>query len=94
MSEPGIDLGMILAIASSFTHTALDPKTVIVGEVGLSGEVRGVSRIESRLKEALQMGFTKCILPKRNCKEALHLFQNKMQLLGVDLVDEAIRWIF
>lgn len=86
--EPAIDLGVLLAIASSFTNRPLPPDLVVIGEVGLGGEVRGVSRIETRLKEASHMGFTKCILPKRNLKG---LAPSKMTLIGVDLVDEAIR---
>ena len=68
ISEPAIDLGIVMAIASSFMNRPVPSDTIVVGEVGLGGEVRGVSRIETRLKEAIHMGFKRCILPKRNCK--------------------------
>lgn len=87
VSEPACDLGVMLAMASSFSNRSLDPDTMIIGEVGLGGEVRGVSRIEARIKEGLQMGFTRCIMPKRNVSNAL---ANGMKLIGVSWIDEAI----
>lgn len=89
--EPAIDLGILLAIASSFLNRPIPPDCIIIGEVGLGGEVRGVSRIETRLKEAIHMGFKKCILPKKNLKG---LAPQKIELVGVDLVDQAIQSIF
>lgn len=89
--EPAIDLGILLAIASSFANRFLSPDLVILGEVGLGGEVRGVSRIETRLKEAIHMGFHKCILPKRNLKGISASISDKIELIGVDLVDQAIQ---
>jgi DNA repair protein RadA/Sms len=88
--EPAIDLGILMAIASSFSNRALAPDTLVVGEVGLGGEVRSVPRIEARLKEAVQMGFKRCILPRKNLKG---LAPQKIELVGVDLVDEAMRFI-
>lgn len=88
--EPAIDLSILMAIASSFRNRPIDSHTVIIGEVGLGGEVRTVPRIETRLREALHMGFTRCVLPKRNLQGlAPELFQ-KMSLHGIDLVEEAI----
>lgn len=89
--EPAIDLGILLAIASSFANRFLPSDLVILGEVGLGGEVRGVSRIETRLKEAIHMGFRKCILPKRNLKGLSASITEKIHLIGVDLVDQAIQ---
>jgi len=86
--EPAIDLGILLAVASSFTNRPIPPDVIAVGEVGLGGEVRGVSRIETRLKEAIHMGFKRCILPKKNLRG---LSSDKIQLIGVDLVDQAIQ---
>lgn len=85
--EPAIDLGILLAVASSFLNRAIPSDCIVLGEVGLGGEVRGVSRIETRLKEAVHMGFKKCILPKKNLKG---LSPQKIELVGVDLVDQAI----
>ncbi len=92
--EPAIDLGIVMAIASSFMNRPVPSDTIVVGEVGLGGEVRGVSRIETRLKEAIHMGFKRCILPKRNCKGLSSSYTEKIKLVGVELVDEAIREIF
>jgi DNA repair protein RadA/Sms len=83
-----------MAIASSFMNRPVPPDTIVLGEVGLGGEVRGVSRIETRLKEAIHMGFRRCILPKRNCKGLSGHYAEKIQSVGVELVDEAIREIF
>ncbi len=91
--EPAIDLGILLAIASSFTNRPIPSDTILVGEVGLGGEVRGVSRIETRLKEAVHMGFKRCILPKKNLKGISPHISEKIQLVGVDLVDHAIQAI-
>lgn len=88
--EPGVDLGVLLAISSSFCNRILDPNLVVIGEVGLGGEVRSVSRIEQRIKEAIHMGFKKCVVPKRNLAGlGKELFQ-KIEILGVDRVEEAI----
>jgi DNA repair protein RadA/Sms len=93
IAEPAIDLGIILAIASSFSNRAIPSDTIVIGEVGLGGEVRGVSRIETRLKEAIHMGFKKCILPKKNLKGLSPSIGEKISLIGVDLVDQAIHSI-
>lgn len=88
--EPAIDLGIILASASSMRNQQIDPDTIVLGEVGLGGEIRSVSRLESRLKEALQMGFKRCIVPKRNMKGLPEEYYKKIRIEGVDMVEEAI----
>lgn len=93
ITEPAIDLGILLAIASSFTNRPIPADTIAVGEVGLGGEVRGVSRIETRLKEAIHMGFRRCILPKKNLSGISPSILDKIQLIGVDLVDHAIQQV-
>jgi DNA repair protein RadA/Sms len=85
--EPGIDLGVLLAIASSFSNRSIDSDTVVMGEVGLGGEVRSIPRVEQRLKEAINMGFKRCILPKRNLKG---LSSKEIYLIGVERVEDAI----
>ena len=88
MNEPALDLGIVMAIASSFREQPVDEKTMVFGEVGLSGEVRGVSMCEQRVTEAMKLGFTRCILPKvslRNLKN-----KGTIQLIGVSSVGEAI----
>ncbi len=88
--EPAIDLGVVMAISSSFSNRTLDPKTAVIGEVGLGGEVRSVPRIESRIKELINMGFTKCVLPKRNLKGLSKNLTDHILLQGIEYVEEAI----
>ncbi|HCP60175.1 MAG TPA: DNA repair protein RadA [Dehalococcoidia bacterium] len=64
ISEPAADLGLALAIASSFRDMRVDPNLMAVGEIGLSGELRTVSQLERRLAEAARLGFKRCIVPK------------------------------
>lgn len=64
LSEPAIDLGIVSALASSFLGRPIDEGTVVCGEVGLTGEVRGISHMEARIREAAKMGFTRCVFPK------------------------------
>lgn len=89
--EPAIDLGILLAVASSFMNRPIPSDCIVLGEVGLGGEVRGVSRVETRLKEAIHMGFKKCILPKKNLKGLSSSLGEKISLVGVELVDQAIQ---
>ena len=90
VTEPGIDLGLLLAIASSMRNRLIDPETAIVGEVGLGGEIRSVSRTESRVKEAIHMGFRRCVIPRRNLKGLSEELRKKIAIAGVDLVEEAV----
>ncbi len=89
--EPAIDLGVLIAIGSSFCNRPIDAETVVLGEVGLGGEVRGVPRIENRIREAIHMGFRRCLLPKRNLKGLDPDLSKKISLIGVDVVEEAVR---
>lgn len=91
VTEPGIDLGLLLAVASSMRNQKIEGDTAIIGEVGLGGELRSVSRIESRLKEAIHMGFRQCLIPKRNCKGISEEITSKIKLLSAEVVDEAIQ---
>lgn len=88
--EPGTDLGILLAVASSMRNRVIHSETTILGEVGLGGEIRSVPRVEGRLKEAIHMGFKRCILPKRNLKGLPKDLLQKIQVFGVELVEEAV----
>jgi DNA repair protein RadA/Sms len=88
--EPGADLGILISVASSMRNRMIDPETAIVGEVGLGGEIRSVTRMESRVKEAIHMGFKHCIIPKRNLKGFSDELRQKINLKGVDFVEEAV----
>lgn len=89
VTEPSLDLGIIIAIASSFKNLNVDEKTIIIGEVGLTGEVRGISLCDKRITEAEKLGFTKCIIPKVNAK-ALENKNYKIKVIGVEYVRDAI----
>jgi len=67
-TEPALDLGIVLAILSSFKNTPVDDRMVVFGEVGLSGEVRAVSQVQMRVQEASKMGFTSCVLPRSSVR--------------------------
>ena len=88
LSEPAADLGIVLALVSSYRNRPVDEHTIIFGEVGLSGEVRGVNMAGQRVKEAAKLGFTTCILPATNASNIEPI--SGMRLLGVKNVKEAI----
>ena len=89
VSEPAVDLGVILSVASSFKNLSIPNDTVVVGEVGLTGEVRSVNLIDKRLKEIEKLGFKTCIIPESNKKLLKEKF--KLDIIGVKDVKEALR---
>lgn len=88
IAEPAIDLGVAMAAASSFKNRVIDDRTIVFGEIGLSGEVRGVSQAAQRVAEAAKLGFTTCILPQVNLDQSKA--QTGIRLIGVRTVREAI----
>ena len=88
MNEPAIDLAIVMALVSSYKDRPLDGKTIVFGEVGLSGEVRAVSMAEQRVNEAVKLGFETCILPQV-CLDKMKK-KGKINLLGVSSVREAM----
>lgn len=93
ITEPAIDLGIVLAIASSFLNRTIPSDLILLGEVGLGGELRAVSRVETRLKEAIHMGFKRCVLPKRNLKGISPNITEKIALVGAETVAQAIQHV-
>ena len=91
MNEPSMDLGIVLALISSYKDKAIPDNAIIFGEVGLSGEVRGVNMAEQRILEAQKMGFEICVLPKVT-KEGIRQ-KTQMQLIGVENLREAVKWV-
>ncbi len=87
LSEPAMDLGIAAAIYSCLSRLVLDSKLVAIGEVGLSGEVRSVSRIVSRVDECEKLGFQTCIVPKASLK-ALNDKKRKLEIVGIENVGE------
>ena len=88
ITEPAIDLGIAMAVASSFKNRPVDDKMAAFGEIGLSGEVRGVSMIEQRIKEAAKMGFTTCVIPKVCLTQIKN--PDSIKIIGVSSVQDAI----
>jgi DNA repair protein RadA/Sms len=92
VEEPAADLGVIASIASNFKDKLIDPEMVVFGEIGLGGEVRGVSQSELRVKEAGRLGFKRCLLPKQN-REKMRGVKG-MELIGVNSVQEVMKVLF
>ena len=92
LDEPALDLATIAALASSHLNRAVEPQTVIFGEVGLTGEVRAVSQPELRIKEAARLGFTRCILPQGSLKNIKP--PKGMKLVGIRHASELMEHIF
>ncbi len=88
IGEPAADLGIALAIASSARDVPVDPNLVVVGEVGLSGELRAVSQLERRVAEAARLGFERCLVPKAGTGISK---PKKIELISVSTLREAIR---
>ena len=91
INEPAIDLGVIVAVASSFKNFEIPVSTMVIGEVGLTGELRNVNMIEKRLKEAEKMGCKKAIIPLSNVNKIKEKF--KMEIKGVKNIYQAIKEI-
>lgn len=88
IDEPAVDLGLAMALASSFCDCPMDPYIVVIGEVGLAGEVRGVSQLEHRIKESQKMGFKKAVVPANTGKLKL---DSDFTLIRVHTLVEALR---
>ncbi len=91
VDEPAVDLGIVVAIASSVLNKPVDTKTAFLGEVGLTGEVRGISQVEVRLKEASKLGFESCVLPEANKSRIQG--DVKIELYGVSSIKEVINML-
>lgn len=88
LDEPAIDLAIVAAVTSSLRESAIDHATLVMGEVGLGGEVRAVSQADSRIREASKMGFRRCLLPERNLAKLDKI--DGIELIGVRDVGEAL----
>lgn len=92
ISEPAVDLGIVSAVASSFLDRPVPEGTLLVGEVGLAGEVRGVSHLENRVAEVKKMGFTKCIVPKNSLKTVTKM--KDIEVVGISNLSEVMEILF
>ncbi|MBC9785222.1 DNA repair protein RadA [Heliobacterium chlorum] len=88
LAEPASDLAVVTAIASSWRNRPADPEVVVIGEVGLTGEVRAVTHLEKRINESVKLGFSRCVCPKQNRKYLRE--ETGMEVIAVETVDEAL----
>ena len=89
MNEPAVDLGIVMAIVSSYKNQPIDEKTIVFGEVGLSGEVRAVNMPEQRVAEAKKLGFTTCIMPEVSREVVKNI--KGIKIIGVKTLNEALQ---
>lgn len=91
ISEPAVDLGIVLSVASSFKNVSIKNDVAVFGEVGLTGEVRSVNFVDKRLKEVEKLGFKTCIIPESNKKVLKEKY--KLDIIGVKNINEAMQYI-
>ena len=91
IDEPSIDLAAAISICSSFRDTAIEPDMMIVGEIGLGGEIRTISFADRRIQEAAKLGFKKIVLPKTNMKNFKS--NGELEFIPVETIQDAIRLI-
>jgi DNA repair protein RadA/Sms len=91
LSEPACDLAVCAALVSSLQNRPLDPHTLVLGEVGLAGEVRAVGQVEPRLAEAAKMGFQRVVLPAGSARR---LEEKKLKVVGVETLGDALSAMF
>lgn len=89
VEDPGADLGVATAVCSAFREQPVLPETLVIGEIGLAGEVRSISQVVLRINEAAKLGFKHCILPRNNYKN-LKLDKNAIELIPVSTLKEAL----
>jgi len=94
ISEPAVDMGVAAAIAGSFRNRSVDPHTVMIGEVGLTGEVRSVMQLEARLAEAERLGFKKCVVPHSVKEDRLINKSSSLILVPVKTLSDAFDTVF
>jgi DNA repair protein RadA/Sms len=90
--EPAVDLAIVAAIASSFLDKPVPDRTVVMGEVGLTGEVRAIGQADTRIYESAKMGFNRCIVPQSNLKRIPAM--EGVEITGVSTVSEAVESLF
>ena len=92
LDEPAADLPISLALISSLLDKPIDDDVIAFGEIGLAGEIRAISNVEARVKEAQRLGFQKCLLPKASMKN-LHQEQYTIELIGLRSISEAFQYV-
>jgi DNA repair protein RadA/Sms len=92
VDEPAVDLGIVASMASSFLDKPIDKGTVVFGEVGLAGEVRGISQMDIRIKEATRMGFKRCIIPQTSSRNGFA--EKKIECIRVNSLKKLLEYLF
>jgi len=92
VSEPAVDLGIAAAVASSFLDRAIPEKMMLLGEIGLAGEIRGISQLAARIGEIRKMGFTRCVVPKSSLKVISKT--EGLELVGINQLSEMMDILF
>ncbi|MGZ6292832.1 MAG: DNA repair protein RadA [Syntrophales bacterium] len=92
VDEPAVDLGIVASMASSFLDKPIDKGTVVFGEVGLAGEVRGISQMDIRIKEAARMGFRRCIIPQTSSRNGFA--EKKMECIRINSLKKLLEYLF
>ncbi|MGC9977218.1 MAG: magnesium chelatase domain-containing protein, partial [Syntrophales bacterium] len=92
VDEPAVDLGIVASMASSFLGKYIDKGTVVFGEVGLAGEVRGISQMNMRIKEAARMGFRRCIIPQTSSRNGFA--EKKIECIRVNDLRKLLEYLF
>jgi len=92
INEPAVDMGIVAAVASSFLDRPIQDGTIILGEVGLTGEVRAIGQVDNRTAEAKKMGFTQCLVPESNLKRMTAV--KGIKLKGIKTVEAAMEELF
>lgn len=92
LDEPAADLAVAISLVSGLRDVPIDSKTIAIGEIGLSGEIRSVSRIATRVSEAARLGFTKCIIPKASLKQITGEIKG-IELIPVKTLSQAIEYV-
>ena len=92
VDEPAVDMGIIAAVASSFLDRAVPEGHIVMGEVGLTGEVRAIGQVETRVSEIRKMGFTRCLVPESNVRRMTDI--EGIEVIGIQTVAQAIETLF
>lgn len=94
VDEPAVDLAVAMAIVSNYKNIVIDSNTVFIGEVGLTGEIRGINNIEKRVKEITKMGYNNIVGNKKQLENLKEEYKGKnVNLIGISTIDEAISYI-
>jgi DNA repair protein RadA/Sms len=90
--EPAVDVAIVAAVASSFLDKPIADGTIVLGEIGLTGEVRAIGQVDARLSESRKMGFTRCLVPGSNLKRLPEI--KGIEITGVKTVSEVVENLF